>query len=47
MSETIRFDKEIDALREAGFTEEQTQAIWHLVAHVVIEVVTRYEWREP
>lgn len=42
-TEVISFEKELEKMRNAGFTKDQTQAIWELVARVVMEVAHRLE----
>ena len=37
---TYSFEKQLDGLRKAGFTDEQVEAIWWLVTDVVISVVS-------
>lgn len=40
-TEAISFEKELEKMRNAGFTEDQTQAVWELVARMIIEVAHR------
>ena len=39
----LHFYDEIEALEKAGFTDEQIEAIWDLVSHVVIAVMQEGE----
>jgi hypothetical protein len=41
MAEVISFEKELNNLREAGFTEEQVNAIWKLTFRLSVELISR------